>query len=83
MDVEKIQIAEQTEKISFRLCSPYSGRLTQVARAARLKPNQISRLATMILVDTGFLDINNRLKCIEEVLIRLRMDVNQLLEHEQ
>ena len=83
MDVEKIRITEQAEKISFRLWPPYTERITQMAEAARLKPNQFARMATMAVVDNGLLDINNRLKCIEEVLIRLRMDVNQLLEHEQ
>jgi hypothetical protein len=46
-----------------------------MAAAARVKPNQFARMATMAVADNGLLDLNNRLKCIEEVLIRLRMDV--------
>ncbi len=37
----------------------------------------------MAVADNGLLGLNNRLKCIEELLIRLRMDVNRLLDRER
>jgi hypothetical protein len=83
MEVEKVFPGEKAEKISFRLWPPYSERITKMAEAARVKPNQFARMATMAVADNGLLDLNNRLKCIEEVLIRLRMDVTRLIEHER
>jgi hypothetical protein len=80
MEVRKVSPVEKAEKISFRLWPPYTERITKMAEAAKLRPNQFARMATMAVADNGLLDLNNRLKCIEEVLIRLRMDVNQLME---
>ena len=79
MTAQEMKIGEQAEKITFRLWPPYSKRISEMAQAARLKPNQFARMATMAVADNGLLDLNNRLKCIEEVLIRLRMDFNRML----
>ena len=83
MEVDKVLPVAKTEKISFRLWPPYSERIAKMAAAAKVRPNQFARMATMAVADNGLLDLSNRLKCIEEVLIRLRMDLNRLLEHER
>ncbi len=83
MKQEATTPTEQVEKISFRLWPPYTERITKMAEAARMKPNQFARMATMAVADNGLLDLNNRLKCIEEVLIRLRMDINRMMEQER
>lgn len=79
MKAQEMKIGEQAEKITFRLWPPYTKRISEMAEAARLKPNQFARMATMAVADNGLLDLNNRLKCIEEVLIRLRMDIDRML----
>ena len=43
----------------------------------------VRRRSGVAVADNGLLDLNNRLKCIEEVQIRLRMDVTRLVEHER
>jgi hypothetical protein len=80
MTTQEMTIGEQAEKITFRLWPPYTKRISEMAEAARLKPNQFARMATMAVADNGLLDLNNRLKCIEEVLIGLRMDLNRMLD---
>lgn len=63
-----------SSKINFRLWSPYTEKIQEMAEAARLKPNQFARLATISVADGGLLNIASRMKRIEEELIELRKD---------
>jgi hypothetical protein len=47
-----------------------------MAEAARLKPNQFARLATISVADGGLLNVAARMERIEDELIRLRKDFN-------
>ena len=67
----------QATQLSFRLWSPYSDRVVEQANTAGIKPTQFARLATMAMVDNGLLSHNDRLKRIEDELIRLRKDFNE------
>lgn len=68
------------EKISFRLWAPYSSRVADQARAARMKPNQFARMATMCIADGELLNLSERMSRIESELIRLRLDFNRAVE---
>lgn len=63
-----------TEKITFRIWPPYTDKILDVARAARLSPNQFARLATMSAADEGLINVAARLQRIEDELVRLRND---------
>lgn len=47
-----------------------------MADAAKLKPNQFARLATISIADGGLLNVAQRMERIENELIRLRKDFN-------
>ena len=84
MKKRKQQVSEsssEVDKITFRLWPPYTEKVAEQARAARLKPNQFARLATMSIADSGMLSLSNRLGRIEEELIRLRKDFNSAVDH--
>ena len=74
------QESEEKDTIIFRLWAPYSRRIVEQARAARVEPNQFARLATMAMVDGGFLDLSERMKRLESVLISFRKDFNQVVD---
>ena len=65
-----------SDKITFRLWPPYTKRIQEMAEAARLKPNQFARLATISVADGGLLNVAARMERIEDELIRLRKDFN-------
>ena len=69
-------LREEIDKITFRLFPPYTARIAEQARVAKLTPNQFARIATMAIADGGLLDLSNRLQRIESELIRLRRDFN-------
>ncbi len=71
---------DEVEKITFRLFPPYTSKVAEQARIAKLNPNQFARIATMSVSDTGFLDLSNRLQRIEEELLGLRKDFNSAVE---
>lgn len=65
-----------SDKITFRLWPPYTERIQKMADAAKLKPNQFARLATISVADGGLLNVAARMERIEDELIRLRKDFN-------
>lgn len=71
---------QEVEKITFRLFPPYTARIAEQARVAKLNPNQFARVATMAVADGGLLDLSNRLQRIEDELIRLRRDFNDAVD---
>ena len=71
-----------TDKITFRLWPPYTDKIREVAKAARLKPNQLARIATISVTDGGLLNLSERLGRIEDELIRLRQDFNSAVGEE-
>lgn len=71
---------EDELKLTYRIWTPYAERIVERARAARLKPNQFARIATMAAVDEDLLSVNERLTRIEETLRRLRKDFKDAVE---
>lgn len=69
-----------SDKITFRLWPPYTDRVQEMADAAKLKPNQFARLATISIADGGLLNVAQRMERIENELIRLRKDFNQAVD---
>lgn len=65
-----------SDKITFRLWPPYTEKIQEMADAAKLKPNQFARLATISVADGGLLNVAARMERIEDELIRLRKDFN-------
>lgn len=61
--------------VSFRLWHPYSYKLTEQASAARMRESEYARLATMLVSDMGLFEMNDRMKRVEDQLIRLRKDL--------
>ena len=70
----------EVRQLSFRLWEPYSNRVLEQSKAAGIKPTQFARLATMAMVDSGLLAVSERLRRIEDELIRLRKDFNEAVE---
>ncbi|HBE66684.1 MAG TPA: hypothetical protein DDW52_00915 [Planctomycetaceae bacterium] len=64
-----------SDKITFRLWPPYTEKIQEMADAAKLKPNQFARLATISVADGGLLNVAARMQRIEDELIRLRQDL--------
>ena len=79
---QKTAADNEVDKITFRLWPPYSTRVVETAKAARVHPNQLARLATMAMVDQGFLDLEERLRRLEGVLIQFRRDFNHAIDDE-
>jgi len=77
---QELTVSSEVEKITFRLWPPYTARVAEQAHAARLKPNQFARLATMSIADGGLLNLSDRLSRIEDELIRLRKDFNSAVD---
>lgn len=71
---------EQDVKITFRLFAPYGRKLLEIARAAGIGHNHFARVATMAAVDRDLFGSDEKLRRIEEVLIRLRKEFNDALE---
>lgn len=69
-----------SDKITFRLWPPYTEKIQEMADAAKLKPNQFARLATISVADGGLLNVAARMERIEDELIRLRKDFNSAVE---
>lgn len=69
------QQPEGVAKITFRVFQPYGERVAACARDARLSPNQLARIATMSLVDSGLLNLNEKIGSIEQELKRLRREI--------
>ena len=65
-----------SNKITFRLWPPYTEKIQVMADAAKLKPNQFARVATISVADGGLLNMAARMERIEDELIRLRKDFN-------
>ncbi len=80
MAAQKKSPKEEIEKLTFRLWPPYTVRVAEQAKAVRLTPNQFARVATMALADSGLLELNDRVRRIEDELIRLRRDFNEAVE---
>ncbi len=78
----KQTLKAEIDKITFRLFPPYTARIAEQARVAKLNPNQFARVATMAVADGGLLDLSNRLQRIEDELIRLRRDFNDAVDDE-
>lgn len=76
----KSALRTEIDKITFRLFPPYTERIAEQAKVARLNPNQFARVATMAVADGGLLDLSNRLQRIEDELIRLRRDFNDAID---
>lgn len=76
-------VAAEVEKITFRLWAPYSNRIAQQALAARVKPNQFARIATMCVVDGELLNLSERIARIEEELTGLRRDFNEAVDRQE
>ena len=64
-----------SSKITFRLWSPYTEKIQQMAEAAKLKPNQFARIAAISVADGGLLDMAARMERMERELILLRQDL--------
>lgn len=69
-----------SEKITFRLWPPYTEKIQEMAEAAKLKPNQFARIATISVADGGLLNVAARMERIESELIRLREDINAAVQ---
>lgn len=69
-----------SDKITFRLWPPYTERIREMADAAKLKPNQFARVATISVADGGLLNVAARMERIENELIRLRKDFNAAVD---
>lgn len=78
----KRALKSEIDKITFRLFPPYTERIAEQARVAKLNPNQFARVATMAVADGGLLDLSNRLQRIEDELLRLRRDFNEAVDSE-
>lgn len=70
---------DEVEKVTFRLWPPYSTRIVEQAKAARVQPNQFARLATMAMVDGGFLDLGEKMARLEGAIIGFRRDFNNVV----
>ena len=71
------------DKVTFRLFAPYDSLVAQQAKAARIKPNQFARLATMCMADGQLLNLSERMERIEAQLIRLRRDFNDAVDRQR
>ncbi|TWU62351.1 hypothetical protein V7x_40800 [Crateriforma conspicua] len=71
----------EVEKVTFRLFAPYDNLVAKQAQAARMKPNQFARIATMCVADGQLLNLSERMGRIEDELIRLRRDFNNAVDH--
>jgi len=71
---------EEDLKITFRLFAPYGRKLLDVARAAGVGHNHFARIATMAAVDHDLFGNHEKLRRIEDELLRLRMEFNDALE---
>lgn len=67
-----------SKQFSSRFWEPYDELVVEKARAARLKPNQLVRLATMAFVDPDLLSIHERICTIEKDLKEFRAEHAQL-----
>jgi hypothetical protein len=67
-------------KITFRLFAPYGRKLLEIAQAAGVGHNHFARIATMAAVDQELFGNHEKLKRIEEALLRLQMEFNEALE---
>ena len=63
--------------VGYRLFSPYRELLLKRAKAARMKPTALARLAVMDFLDSEKLAISERLARIEEELTALHRDFNE------
>lgn len=70
---------DEVDKVTFRLWPPYSTRIVELSKAARVQPNQFARLATMAMVDGGFLDLSEKMKRLEGAIISFRRDFNEVV----
>jgi len=68
------------DKVTFRLFAPYDSLVAKQAQAARMKPNQFARIATMCVADGQLLNLSERMGRIEDELIRLRRDFNDAVD---
>ncbi|MCA9139391.1 MAG: hypothetical protein KDB00_21600 [Planctomycetales bacterium] len=74
--------SEKAQFIAFRLSRAYAEKLASLAEAANLTPNQISRIATMHMVNNGLLSLSERIEFVSDELIRLRRDFNDAVVNE-
>lgn len=71
---------EEVNKFTFRIWPPYTTKILEQARAARLTHNQFARMATMAAADSGLLELKSHLKRIETELQQLREDFNRAVQ---
>lgn len=79
-------MSSKGRQFSSRFWEPYDELVVEKAKAARLKPNQLVRLATMAFVDPDLLsihervcEIDRRVKHLQHEQARLTQSINQLL----
>lgn len=68
----EVAVSERGKQFSSRFWEPYDELVVEKARAARLKPNQLVRIATMSFVDQDLLAIHERVATITSELRELR-----------
>ena len=76
----KERVNNKGKQFSSRFWEPYDELVIQKARAARIKPNQLVRVATMAFVDPDLLSIHERVSAIDESLKELRSEQAKLLD---
>ena len=72
-------MSNKGKQFSTRFWEPYDELVTEKARMARLKPNQLVRFATMAAVDSDLLSIHERMKQMDHELKVLRQDQATLI----
>ena len=73
-------MSEADIKITFRLFAPYGRRLLQIADAAGIGHNHFARVATMAAIDQDLFGNHEKLRRIEEEILRLRREFTEALE---
>ena len=80
--VERTRQLRQAEKLTFRLAPQYAEKVYRMAEEADITPNQLGRIATMAVVNNGFLELSEKMARMEDQLIRLRQDFNDVVIEE-
>ena len=57
---------DKAKKIDFRLADEYAPEVAETATASRLEPNDFARVSTILTARHKFLDVNERLKNLEQ-----------------
>lgn len=70
--------AEIPKLFAFRSASPFAERLIGYADEARLKPNQLVRIAAMFFVNSGVLGLRDSVERIESRLSQAADELSQM-----